>query len=217
MATSSINHNIIIKSKKDGEQFCKAITEAEEFHNNKKPIIITVSGKARHGKDFTAVALAERFKNSGKKVLITHYADLLKFICKNMFNWNGKKDEAGRHILQYVGTDIVRKQSPDFWVDYIINVLTLFGSEWDYVIIPDTRFPNEIERLQNKGQFQVISIHVNRINFDNGLSKEAQSHLSEHALDNFNFDFKLINNGDKTYLKVIDSILGDIDDIVNNR
>lgn len=64
---------------------------------------------------------------------------------------------------------------------------------------------------------QPLDIHVNRINFDNGLSKEAQSHLSEHALDNFNFDFKLINNGDKTYLKVIDSILGDINDIVNNR
>ena len=76
--------------------------------------IITVSGKARHGKDFTANAIADILKGKGNKVLITHYADLLKFICRNMFGWNGKKDDEGRYLLQYVGTDIVRKQNPNF-------------------------------------------------------------------------------------------------------
>ena len=47
--------------------------------------IITVSGKARHGKDFTANAIADILKGKGNKVLITHYADLLKFICRNMY------------------------------------------------------------------------------------------------------------------------------------
>ena len=37
------------------------------------------------------------------------------------------KDEKGRHILQYVGTDVIRKQAPDFWVDFISSVLTYFN------------------------------------------------------------------------------------------
>lgn len=169
--------------------------------------IITISGKARHGKDFTANAMADILRGAGKKVLITHYADLLKFICKNMFGWNGEKDEEGRHILQYVGTDVVRKQNPNFWVDYMIKVLKMFNNEWDYVIIPDTRFPNEIDRLGERFPY-VYSVRVVRPDFDNGLSEEAQAHPSEHALDDYKFDYTLVNYGDEKYLNQITSLLG---------
>lgn len=172
--------------------------------------IITVSGKARHGKDFTANAIADILKAHDKKVLITHYADLLKFICKNMFGWNGEKDEEGRHLLQYVGTDVVRKQNPNFWVDYMISVLKLFENEWDYVIIPDTRFPNEIEMLKKEFPKSVISVKVIRPDFDNGLTAEAQTHPSEHALDDYIFDETLLNYGDSKYLN-------DIKRLVDNR
>jgi tRNA uridine 5-carbamoylmethylation protein Kti12 len=95
--------------------------------------IILLSGHAQHGKDTSANFLKEIIEKDGKKVLITHYADLLKFLCKNMFEWNGIKDEQGRHILQYVGTDVIRKQNPDYWVGFISEFLKLFPKEWDYV------------------------------------------------------------------------------------
>ena len=58
--------------------------------------IILISGKARHGKDSLATFMKEDLERRNKKVLIAHYADLLKFICTNYFNWDGKKNVEGR-------------------------------------------------------------------------------------------------------------------------
>lgn len=107
--------------------------------------VIAISGKAQHGKDTSAKILKNMLEADGYRVLITHYADLLKYMCRTFFGWNGEKDDAGRHILQYVGTDIIRQKRPDFWVDFVTDVLALFPDDWDFVLIPDCRFPNEIE------------------------------------------------------------------------
>ena len=50
--------------------------------------IFAVSGKAQHGKDTFANVLYEELANKGHRVLLTHYADLLKYICKTFFNWS---------------------------------------------------------------------------------------------------------------------------------
>lgn len=149
--------------------------------------IIAISAKAQHGKDLSATILKELMENDGKRVLIAHFADLLKYICEKFFDWNGVKDEIGRTILQYVGTDIIREQKPNYWVDFIVSVLKMFPNEWDYVIIPDTRFPNEIDRLKEEG-FNVATLKVNRIDFENSLTEEQRQHKSEIALDNYEFD-----------------------------
>lgn len=156
--------------------------------------IFTITGKARHGKDTIAEMMKDILEERGYRVLLTHYADLLKYICKTFFNWNGEKDEVGRTILQKVGTETVRTQKPDFWVDFIINILNLFPYEWDVVIIPDARFPNEIERLKEEG-FDVEFVRVFRPNFDNGLTEEQKNHKSEIALDNYVADVEITNEG----------------------
>ena len=56
--------------------------------------VITISGKAQNGKDTTAGLLKAALEADGYKVLITHYADLLKYICKQFFGWDGQKDDA---------------------------------------------------------------------------------------------------------------------------
>lgn len=156
--------------------------------------IITISAKAQHGKDYTANLLKEELEDMGYSVLICHYADLLKYICKQFFGWDGKKNEEGRTLLQKVGTEGVRKVKPDYWVDFIKDILTFFPYEWDYVIIPDTRFPNEIESLVIDG-FNVITIRVERPNFENNLTEEQRNHASETSLDDYLFDYKIINDG----------------------
>lgn len=156
--------------------------------------IITISAKAQHGKDYTANLLKEELEDIGYSVLICHYADLLKYICKQFFGWDGKKNEEGRTLLQKVGTEGVRKVKPDYWVDFIKDILTFFPYEWDYVIIPDTRFPNEIESLVIDG-FNVTTIRVERPNFENNLTEEQRNHASETSLDDYLFDYKIINDG----------------------
>lgn len=150
--------------------------------------VITISAKAMHGKDTTANILKEKLENNNKKVLILHYADYLKFICSQYFGWDGEKDEKGRTILQYVGTEIVRKKDPNFWVSTIIRFMWLFKDQYDYFIIPDTRFPNEIEMLK-EFDYDVIALHVERSDFESPLTIEQKNHPSETALDNFKFDY----------------------------
>ena len=152
--------------------------------------VILISGKAGHGKDTLAGFLKELMEKDGKSVLITHYGDLLKHLCRNLFNWDGKKDEHGRHLLQYVGTDVIRKQDPDYWVKFMHKLLELFKDEWDYVLIPDTRFPNEIEGMAD---FNPKHIRIVRPGF-NMLTEEQQKHPSETALDNYSNIWEIVAN-----------------------
>jgi len=157
-----------------------------------KPKVICISGKAQHGKDTTAGYLKEYLEEKGKRVLIAHYGDLVKYICTTFFDWDGQKDERGRSLLQEVGTDAVRTKTPDFWVKFIKDVLDHFPDKWDYVIIPDCRFPNEVEYLKEHG-YSVKHVRVIRSNFISPLTIEQQKHVSEVALDDVIPDVILFN------------------------
>lgn len=156
--------------------------------------VICIGGKAQNGKDTAATMFLEELTNRDKKTIIVHYADLLKFICKLFFKWNGVKDEEGRSLLQRVGTDRVREEFPDYWVDFVIGIVKFFPNEWDYIIIPDTRFPNEIHKWKDAG-YESIYIRVQRKNFVSPLTPEQQQHRSEIALDDEVPDWLLINDG----------------------
>lgn len=155
--------------------------------------VICISGKARHGKDISGNMFSDELKSRGYRVLVTHYGDKVKFICKNYFGWNGLKDEEGRSLLQHVGTDIVRQQEENYWVDEVGQILYFFQNEWDYVIIPDARFPNEVYRLADVWNLDVTHVRVYRDNFESDLTPEQLLHASETALDDVDPDFKLHN------------------------
>lgn len=155
--------------------------------------IICISGKAQHGKDTTANFMRDVLSKQGYKVLVAHYADLLKYICRTFFNWDGEKDDIGRSLLQRVGTDVIRKEDPNYWVDFISGLLSLFPNEWDYVIIPDCRFPNEIDKLKSTG-INTLHVRVVRPLFQSPLTVEQQKHISEIAMDEYPYDY-IVNNG----------------------
>ena len=168
--------------------------------------VFLISGKAQNGKDTVANLIQKKLQNDGYRVLITHYADLLKYVCKTYFGWDGNKDAQGRELLQYVGTDIIRTQHPDFWVDFIIQILKLFPDSWDYVIIPDCRFPNEALKIRESG-IPTHLIRVRRSNFVSPLTDEQQRHPSETALDDFIPDSLIKNPG--TRLDELNIIVAD--------
>lgn len=156
--------------------------------------VITISGHAQNGKDTTAGILADKLREDGNLVLIMHYGDLVKYVCKTLFNWDGKKNERGRSLLQYVGTDVVRRIHKNYWVEFVLDMIRFFGDNWDYVLIPDTRFPNEIEYLADAGE-DVIHLRVKRSGFVSPLTPEQQMHPSETALDDYKPDWVIDNNG----------------------
>jgi hypothetical protein len=163
----------------------------ENNESNTHVKVICISGKAQHGKDTSAGYLKEFLEENDKKVLIAHYGDLVKYVCRTFFDWDGNKDEAGRTLLQYVGTDQIRKKTPDFWVKFIKDILDHFPNEWDYVLIPDCRFPNEINYFGS--DYIVKHIRVFRGNFISPLTIEQQKHISETALDDVVPDYMIYN------------------------
>jgi len=155
-------------------------------------VFICISGQAQHGKDTFGGYLSEYINSYDVSSKVIHYADLLKYICKTFFNWDGEKDLRGRSLLQHIGTDVVRQANPNYWVDFIVDMAELFPEKWEFFVIPDTRFPNEIERIRERGHI-VLHVRVVRQGFDNALSLEQKLHMSENALNDVDPDIWIFN------------------------
>lgn len=156
--------------------------------------VICVSGKAGSGKDTAARFMQDELEMHGNRVLIIHYADLLKFMCSTYFDWDGKKDEAGRTLLQYIGTDVVRDRNPNYWTDFVAGFIEMFDDDWDYVIIPDARFQNEVDVMRER--FGAVHVRVDRGRASTRPMTEAQmEHPSETSLDDYLPDYYITNRG----------------------
>lgn len=159
--------------------------------------IVLFSGKARSGKDKSATFLKELLEQSGKTVLIYHFADVLKSLCENSYNWiKGDKGPIGRTILQNVGTKY-RKNNPQCWRNIAREIA--IGCSEEYVLIPDCRYKNEARGFID---FEYEVVRIERPNFDNGLTNEQKNHISEIDMDNYKkFSKIIVNDGNLERLK----------------
>lgn len=152
----------------------------------------------RKDEDFISYADA----NIWPYVKIYHFADYLKRICVDLFdltekqvygtdddkNTNTPYDMTAREFLQYFGTEVMRKIKDTIWVD--VTIKTILKEQSSVSIIPDVRFPNEVEAIHNAGGIVI------RLNRDMLHSKhECESALDEdvyswdvfdHVIDNSN-------------------------------
>lgn len=164
---------------------------------------IVISGKSGSGKDKIALFMKEELAKRGKKVLIIHFADAVKWFCRDFLDWDGNKDEVGRTLLQTVGTDIVRAKHPNFWTGIVVGLIQSFEStsDFDIAIIPDARFPNEVD-ISLANLKNCVSVRMERKNPDGtpwlnaSLTERQQQHPSETSLDNFAFDYVVHNEAD---------------------
>lgn len=158
-----------------------------------KPTIISLSGKAEMGKTTSVNIIKKTLESKDKKCIKMSYGDYVKEIATKYYNWDGKKDLVGRTLLQTIGNSF-RLKNPNFWVHTVIRLVDIIGKDYDYILIDDARFPNEIYCWQNN-EYKVITINVNRPNFKNSLSEEQQNDQSEIAMNDFEFDYKFeVNN-----------------------
>jgi len=106
-----------------------------------------------------------------------------------------------RDFLQKLGTDALRDGlHPNVWVNALMADYECVPADrapggWDCNnwIITDTRFPNEAEAIKSRGG---IVIRVDRPGV-----KPINPHPSEVALDDWNFDYKIVNISDIYSLK----------------
>ena len=151
--------------------------------------VILISGKAEAGKDSTFDILNRLIPDEFKKIRMA-YGDYVKETAKQLWGWDGKKDEKGRALLQWWGTEYVRARYPDFWVETVVRLARVIKDEVNYLVITDVRFPNEITAW-NKNEFDVVTVRVERPGHENALTEEQRNHISETALDNWPFDITL--------------------------
>jgi hypothetical protein len=153
--------------------------------------VITFSGLAEAGKDSSAKILKELLEADNKKVIIVHFADYLKFICREYLGWDGKKGVEGRTLLQEVGTEEVRSVRHDFWAETLaVIVASTLTKRFDYVLIPDTRFPNEADIFKMWG-LDLMAINVVRLGHNNALTEAQKTHKSETAMSDYKFDYTI--------------------------
>jgi len=164
--------------------------------------LIGISGKKRRGKDTVAMYL--RSQIGGEDTKIMYWATALKKLSAEMLGLNpyhffadANKDAeyeiapgefmTGRKFLQVLGTDCVRNLiHTDFWVFQMMKEMEARSES--IILIPDTRFPNEYDAIKNAGGYII------RVERDLPWAA-GDDHPSETALDMYDFDLIVDNNG----------------------
>lgn len=173
-----------------------------------RPIVITLTGKARSGKDSVADMMKQYAEENDQNVLILSYAMLVKAICARNFDYSTKLND--RHILQEFG-DTMRGLEEDFFVSHVWHTIDLLRDNYDIFVISDARYDNELGKFPYTAVYPTYNVLITRDNFDNGLGKTEREHSSEQLATNpqyGNFHCVIDNSGnlDNTYEQVKETL-----------
>lgn len=177
--------------------------------------IFFISGKAEAGKDTVANMMKDYMESLGEKVFILRFGDLLKYILREYYQWNGIKDLYGRSLLQNTSDKIKECCGQDFFAKFISQIINSDNEKYNMssIIISDWRYIKEYESiLDNIEHKNAITIRV-MWEHENSLSDNQKNHSSETMLDDFEFMFYINSNtidGKRIQQKdIIDKVLSD--------
>ena len=144
-----------------------------------KTVCVLVAGPIGSGKTTFCDMLLTEMYNLGWRSIKSSFSSRIKEIA-HMMGWDGTKDEKGRKLLQFIGTECGRVYDPDVWVSYLIdqNLPNRTMYPFDIVIVDDWRFPNEREYIERNGLYDVYPMRIVR-------DVESNDHISEKALPDF--------------------------------
>ncbi len=124
--------------------------------------VILISGKAGVGKTTTAHMIMDVLRT--KPCMYSPFATSLKSISKEVFGWNGEKDDKGRSLLINLAR-VIRDYDIDFWARLVYDLAekTLADVNFDYLIVDDWRYLNEMDvAISRYGLENVLTIRVER-------------------------------------------------------
>ena len=82
----------------------------------------------------------------------------------------------------------------EMFIDRQIDDIEIYSYFYDAIIVPDIRLPREIDSIKEKFD-NVVTIKVERINFETNLSGKEQKHSTETAMDSYeDFDYEITND-----------------------
>lgn len=171
----------------------------------RNPKIYLLSAKARHGKDTAAGFLKKFYENDGKKVIFSRAGKYIKFYAMEMTDWDGSDETKPRELLQELGTEVIRNRlnKAEMFIERQLDDIEIYSYFYDAIIVPDIRLPREIESVKEKFD-NVVTIKINRINFETELTSSQQKHSTETAMDDYNdYDYFVTNDTLEQYEKDI--------------
>lgn len=159
-------------------------------------MILGLSGKIGTGKSTLMDYVVKRALKNNNAFLRISFGDLLKEEVSKKFDiplllcysQEGKKTTLSRpdfprknmsirEVLQWWGTDVRRKENPDYWVEEMEKVTN--KSSAPVILIDDVRFLNEAE-------FTLLDGQLDRINpYPGWKPGPYANHVSETELDDF--------------------------------
>ena len=157
--------------------------------------IILIHCKARSGKDTVAEMIRNNCKVRGLSSAINSNAHSVKEVAREVFSWDGVKDERGRRLLIDI-TNAGYNYHPNFWeIENTCNYIKPHTN--NITLIPDFRYETTYDYFKNYcrvADLELITIHVLRPDHDNELG-ELQNDVSETHLATFDYDITIVNNG----------------------
>ena len=99
-----------------------------------------------------------------------------------------------RDVLQYVGTDIIRKHKENWHVDILRSEIASLLEQGYKVVIDDVRFTNECDMIK---EFGGEVYFVSRRSYNVVSTHESENILND---DMFDYDHTIYNNQDSEYL-----------------
>ena len=177
----------------------------------RNPKIFIISGKAKSGKDTVGKMIEAHYHD--KKCIELAYAYYLKDYAKRITDWNGEETTKPRLLLQQLGVELIKEKiDKHLLIDRLLEDIEVFSYFYDIIYITDARLIEEIE-IPKERYPEAITIRVNRENYENGLTKEEQDHITETGLDHYhNYDYVIDNNQDLNALeKKVECELKEVD------
>ena len=175
--------------------------------------VIGLSGWARSGKDTVAdylvsnhgytkfsfaTPMREALYKLNPKITINEVQSTPIRIGVDVYDWEGLKERSPdvRGLLQRFGTEVGREMfGEDFWVNYALDSIP----DGAKAVIADVRYPNEAEAIK-KLNGEVVRIYRNGV-------EAANSHPSETAMNDYEFDVVIKNAGDLLALHMVVDVM----------
>src|SRR6267378_5317093 len=159
-------------------------------------LLIGLGSRARQGKTY----VSNYMKEAHPEIQCYAFADELKRYCKEHHEelvpqWQlhnqtkhlpvAKEDPIYGYtaILQYFGTEVMRKKNPDYWVHVLADKIEV--EKPAIAVVTDVRFPNEVAWVKNHDGFLVEVIRLNEDGTRYYDPNRDKNHASEPSLDQY--------------------------------
>lgn len=169
----------------------------------KTPLIILICGRARSGKNSFANYLREDYIIKGKKVIVSPYTKYLKYYIEQITGERIDDENKPRDLLQQISSKIIKGdlKNNNFFINRQIEDIDIYSYFADVIIIPDVRFPDEINIIKERYS-TVVSIGITRKDYISTLTEEQLNDITETALNDYHeYDYE-VENVDKNDLKI---------------